>query len=143
MVSKTENFYKNDKVAWEVSKPGYLSESGNVTLLKDEVINVDLLKDTDWIRTNIPSEIDTSKITFADGYKPSTNPLATPFSVRNHRHKLIEINLHSDKAPVKPIEDNYPPILLTKGLTKMEVYSDFLEKFDIYIELYSTNNQVL
>ena len=136
MTSKTENFYKTEKVAWDVSKPGYLSESGEITLLKDEVINVDLLKDTDWIWTNIPSEIDTSKLTFADGYKPSANPLATPFSVRDHRHKLTEINLHSDKTPVTPIEDNYSPILLTKGLTKMEVYSDFLEKFDIFTKLY-------
>ena len=140
MTSKTENFYKTEKVAWNVSKPGYLSESGNVTLAGDTVINVDLLKDTDWVWTNIPSTIDTSKLTFADGYKPSTNPLATPFSVRDHKHKLTEINLRTaEKTPVNPIEDNYPPILLTDGLTKMKVYSDFLETFDIYTKVYDGN----
>lgn len=136
MTSKTENFYKNEKVAWDVSKPGYLSESGEITLTGDTVINVDLLKDTDWVWTNIPSTIDTSKLTFADGYKPSTNPLTTPFSVRDHKHKLTEINLRSTKNPVEPIENNYPAILSTEGLTKMEVYSDFLEKFDIFTKLY-------
>ena len=136
MTSKTENFYKTEKVAWDVSKPGYLSESGNVTLAGDTVINVDLLKDTDWVWTNISSTIDTSKLTFADGYKPSTNPLVTPFRVRDHKHKLTEINLRSTKTPVEPIEDNYPAILSTEGLTKMEVYSDFLEKFDIFTKLY-------
>ena len=136
MTSKTENFYKTEKVAWDVSKPGYLSESGEVTLDGDTVINVDLLKDTDWIQTNIPSTIDTSKLTFADGYKPSTNPLVTPFRVRDHKHKLTEINLRSTKTPVTPIENNYPAILSTAGLTKMEVYSDFLEKFDIFTKLY-------
>ena len=136
MTSKTENFYKTEKVAWDVSKPGYLSESGNVTLAGDTVINVDLLKDTDWVWTNIPSTIDTSKLTFTDGYKPSTNSLATPFRVRDHKHKLTEINLRSTKNPVTPIENNYPAILSTEGLTKMEVYSDFLEKFDIFTKLY-------
>lgn len=142
MTSKTENFYKNEKVAWDVSKPGYLSESGEITLLKDEVINVDLFRDTDWIWTNIPSTIDTSKLTFADGYKPSTNPLTTPFSVRDHKHKLTEINLRSTKNPVEPIEDNYPAILSTEGLTKMEVCSDFLEKFDIFTKLYKGSSQM-
>lgn len=142
MTSKTENFYKTEKVAWDVSKPGYLSESGEITLLKDEVINVDLFRDTDWIWTNIPSTINTSKLTFADGYKPSTNPLTTPFSVRDHKHKLTEINLRSTKTPVEPIEDNYPAILSTEGLTKMEVYSDFLEKFDIFTKLYKDSSQM-
>ena len=141
MVSKTENFYKNDKVAWEVSKPGYLSESGEITLLKDEVINVELFKDTDWVWTNFPSEINYKYLTFADGYMPDYDPgvediaIVTPFSVRGTRHKLIGINMHSDKPPVTPIEKNYPPILSTPGVTKMRVYSDFLETFDIYREM--------
>ena len=141
MASKTENFYKNDKVAWEVSKPGYLSESGEITLLKDEVINVELFKDTDWVWTNFPSEINYKYLTFADGYKPDYDPgvediaVVTPFSVRGNRHKLIGINMHSDKPPVTPIEKNYPPILSTNGVTKMRVYSDFLETFDIYREM--------
>lgn len=143
MTSKTENFYKNEKVAWDVSKPGYLSESGEIILLKDEVINVDLFRDTDWIWTNIPSTIDTSKLTFADGYTPSANPLATPFSVRDHKHKLTEINLRSTKTPVEPIEDNYPAILSTEGLTKMEVCSDFLEKFDIYTKVFKGWNHLV
>ena len=141
MASKTENFYKNDKVAWEVSKPGYLSESGEITLLKDEVINVELFKDTDWVWTNFPSEINYKYLTFADGYKPDYDPgvediaVVTPFSVRGTRHKLIGINMHSDRPPVTPIEKNYPPILSTPGVTKMRVYSDFLETFDIYREM--------
>lgn len=141
MVSKTENFYKNDKVAWEVSKPGYLSESGEITLLKDEVINVELFKDTDWVWTNFPSEINYKYLTFADGYMPDYDPgvediaVVTPFSVRGTRHKLIGINMHSDRPPVTPIEKNYPPILSTNGVTKMRVYSDFLETFDIYREM--------
>ena len=141
MTSKTENFYKNDKVAWEVSKPGYLSESGEITLLKDEVINVELFKDTDWVWTNFPSEINYKYLTFADGYMPDYDPgvediaVVTPFSVRSTRHKLISINMHSDKPPVTPIEKNYPPILSTNGVTKMRVYSDFLETFDIYREM--------
>ena len=141
MASKTENFYKNDKVAWEVSKPGYLSESGEITLLKDEVINVELFKDTDWVWTNFPSEINYKYLTFADGYMPDYDPgvediaVVTPFSVRGTRHKLIGINMHSDNPPVTPIEKNYPPILSTPGVTKMRVYSDFLETFDIYREM--------
>ena len=141
MASKTENFYKNDKVAWEVSKPGYLSESGEITLLKDEVINVELFKDTDWVWTNFPSEINYKYLTFADGYMPEYGPgvediaVVTPFSVRGTRHKLISINMHSDRPPVTPIEKNYPPILSTNGVTKMRVYSDFLETFDIYREM--------
>ena len=141
MASKTENFYKNDKVAWEVSKPGYLSESGEITLLKDEVINVELFKDTDWVWTNFPSKINYKYLTFADGYVPEYGPgvediaAATPFSVRGTRHKLIGINMYSDKPPVTPIEKNYPPILSTNGVTKMRVYSDFLETFDIYREM--------
>ena len=141
MASKTENFYKNDKVAWEVSKPGYLSESGEITLLKDEVINVELFKDTDWVWTNFPSEINYKYLTFADGYMPDYDPgvediaVVTPFSVRGTRHKLIGINMHSDRPPVTPIEKNYPPILSTPGVTKMRVYSDFLETFDIYREM--------
>ena len=141
MASKTENFYKNDKVAWEVSKPGYLSESGEITLLKDEVINVELFKNTDWVWTNFPSEINYKYLTFADGYMPDYDPgvediaVVTPFSVRGTRHKLIGINMHSDRPPVTPIEKNYPPILSTPGVTKMRVYSDFLETFDIYREM--------
>ena len=141
MASKTENFYKNDKVAWEVSKPGYLSESGEITLLKDEVINVELFKDTDWVWTNFPSEINYKYLTFADGYMPDYDPgvediaIVTPFSVRGTRHKLIGINMHSDRPPVTPIDRNYPPILSTAGVTKMRVYSDFLETFDIYREM--------
>ena len=116
-------------VKWSASAENYITESGELTLDEDTVINVDLFRDTDWIWTNIPSTIDTSKLTFADGYKPSTNPLATPFSVRDHKHKLTEINLHSNN-------DNYPAILSTEGLTKMEVYSDFLKTFDIYTKVY-------
>ena len=123
-------------VKWSASAENFVPESGELTLDKDTVINVELLKDTDWIWTNIPSTIDTSKLTFADGYTPSTNPLATPFSVRDHKHKLTEINLRSTKNPVEPIEDNYPAILSTEGLTKMEVYSDFLKTFDIYTKVY-------
>ena len=129
-------FSAGTPVKWSASAENYITESGELTLDEDTVINVELLKDTDWIWTNIPSTIDTSKLTFADGYKPSTNPLATPFSVRDHKHKLTEINLRSTKNPVTPIEDNYPAILSTEGLTKMEVYSDFLEKFDIFTKLY-------
>ena len=141
MTSKTENFYKTEKVAWDVSKPGYLSESGNVTLTGDTVINVELLKDTDWIWTNIPSEIKNTvnpySLIFADEYRPSGSWIDTPLSVRDYRHKLIGIRIHTAKTePVKPIEDNYPPILLTDGLTKMKVYSDFLETFDIYTKVY-------
>ena len=123
MTSKTENFYKTEKVAWGVSKPGYLSKSGNVTLAGDTVINVELLKDTDWIWTNIPSEIRATRLTF-DGYKPdSTKIFYTPLSVRSCKHKLTSINLSNvwGKADA--------PILFTEGLTKLEVYSDFLETF--------------
>ena len=116
-------------VNWSASAENYITESGELTLDEDTVINVDLFRDTDWIWTNIPSTIDTSKLTFADGYKPSTNPLATPFSVRDHKHKLTEINLHSNN-------NNYSAILSTEGLTKMEVYSDFLKTFDIYTKVY-------
>ena len=127
MTSKTENFYKNDKVAWEVSKPGYLSESGEITLLKDEVINVDLFKNTDWIWTNIPSEINIKYLTFADGYKPSSSTLNTPLSVRNCRHKVSKIDFGGVTNKSKA------PILFTEGLTRLEVYSDFLETFNIGI----------
>ena len=123
MTSKTENFYKTEKVAWDVSKPGYVSESGNVTLAGDTVINVELLKDTDWIWTNIPSEIGAQYLTF-DGYKPnSATKFSTPLSVRDCRHKLTSINLSNvyQKATA--------PILFTEGLTKLKVYSDFLETF--------------
>ena len=131
MVSKTENFYKTEKVAWDVSKPGYLSESGNVTLTGDKVINVDLLKDTDWIWTNIPSEIRAQYLKFTDGYKPNvaTN-FSTPLSVRNHLHKISSIDFsgvyHKFAAP----------ILFTEGLTRLEVYSDFLETFYINTQIY-------
>ena len=68
-------------------------------------------------------------------YSPGVEDISivTPFSVRNTRHKLIGINMHSDRPPVTPIEKNYPPIL--KEVTKMRVYSDFLETFDIYREM--------
>ena len=122
MTSKTENFYKTEKVAWDVSKPGYLSKSGNITLAGDTVINVELLRDTDWIWTNIPSEIGASKLTF-DGYKPnSAIDFSTPLSVRNHPYKLTAINFSN-------VWGRTEPILFTEGLTKLEVYSDFLETF--------------
>ena len=125
MASKTENFYKTEKVAWDVSKPGYVSESGNITLDGDRVINVELLKDTDWIWTNIPSEIRVGHIGFADGYKPSSSTLDTPLSVRNCRHKLSKIDFRSVAQPFEA------PILFTEGLTRLEVYSDFLETFNL------------
>ena len=123
MASKTENFYKTEKVAWDVSKPGYVSESGNVTLTGDKVINVDLLKDTDWIWTNIPSEIRVKYIAFADGYKPSSSTFNTPLSVRRCKHKLSKIDFS------RATQTFEAPILFTEGLTKLEVYSDFLETF--------------
>ena len=123
MTSKTENFYKTEKVAWDVSKPGYLSESGNVTLNGDTVINVELLRDTDWIWTNIPSEIGAQHLKFADGYKPNiATEFSTPLSVRNHKHKISAINFSN-------VWGRTAPILFTEGLTKLEVYSDFLETF--------------
>ena len=127
MASKTENFYKTEKVAWDVSKPGYVSEFGNVTLTGDKVINVELLKDTDWIWTNIPSEIRVGYIVFADGYKPSSRTLDTPLSVRNCRHKVSKINFGG------VTNKSEAPILFTEGLTRLEVYSDFLETFNIGI----------
>ena len=125
MASKTENFYKTEKVAWDVSKPGYVSESGNITLDGDRVINVELLKDTDWIWTNIPSEIRVEYIAFADGYKSPASTLDTPLSVRNCRHKLSKIDFRRATSAYDA------PILFTEGLTRLEVYSDFLETFNL------------
>ena len=124
MTSKTENFYKTEKVAWDVSKPGYISKSGNITLAGDTVINVELLRDTDWIWTNIPSKIGAQYLKFADGYKPNiATEFSTPLSVRKQPHKISSIKLLNvwGKADA--------PILFTEGLTKLEVYSDFLETF--------------
>ena len=130
MTSKTENFYKTEKVAWDVSKPGYIPASGEVTLAGDTVINVDLFRDTDWIWTNIPSEISIQYLKFDDGYEPEgVTSFSTPLSVRDCMHKLISINLNN-------VWDKFTaPILFTEGLTKLEVYSDFLETFNLHTQI--------
>ena len=130
MTSKTENFYKTEKVAWDVSKPGYIPASGEVTLAGDTVINVNLFRDTDWIWTNIPSEIAVQYLKFDDGYEPvGVADFGTPLSVRDCMHKLTSINLNNvwGKADA--------PILFTEGLTKLEVYSDFLETFNLHTQI--------
>ena len=131
MTSKTENFYKTEKVAWDVSKPGYIPASGEVTLAGDTVINVNLFRDTDWIWTNIPSKISVSYVGFDDGYDPGSGvtDFYTPLSVRDCMHKLISINLNN-------VFGRYnAPILFTEGLTKLEVYSDFLETFNLHTQI--------
>ena len=130
MTSKTENFYKTEKVAWDVSKPGYIPASGEVTLDGDTVINVNLFRDTDWIWTNIPSKIGVQHLTFADGYEPGSGvtDFSTPLSVRDCMHKLISINLNN-------VYGRTEPILFTEGLTKLEVYSDFLETFNLHTQV--------